>query len=509
MQDILKTIIEGIVIFLFIFAIYIITFKLFKWKSNLIISVIMRTRILVYLSIITGALWWISFHLSGYIYVYQLSHVLGFLLLFLITSIIIQISSSIIFDYYFIHKRNIFLPVIYRQLFVGILYVIFIFILMGSVGGVNIGHLLTTSAILSVVVGLALQDTLGNLFSGIALNIAKPYEIGDWVELDKQVGKIVKIDWRSTVILTPEGNQLIYPNSHIAKIQILNFTSPNKLTRREIEVGTHYSHPPAIVRKILIEAASDTGGVLAKPEPIAWLDKFNDSSINYKLEVWIDDFSMRDFIESDVKDKIWYKFKRENIKIPYPIRDVFIHEVKDEYFSIEDIVKLLKGIDFFVGIDDDELKLIASGVKVETFTKDEVIFCQGDIGGEFYFIKSGEVLIEAVNEKGEIYISKTLFTGNFFGEMAVLTGEKRTASVKAACDTVLIVIDKHNLEKIIKNENIAQTISCAIARRQQESLLKMDLHDEASKEEAKIRAEQEVVSLGKNILSKIKIFFGY
>jgi len=152
-------------------------------------------------------------------------------------------------------------------------------------------QLLATSAVGAVVLGFALQDTLGNLFAGLAIQIEKPFRVGHWIQISEREGQVHEITWRATKLRTKAGQFLIVPNSVIAKDPILNFSEPTVPTRVEVEVGASYGSPPNAVKRALLEAIANAPLVMRSPEPQVAIKAFGGSAIEYLAQFWIEDYA--------------------------------------------------------------------------------------------------------------------------------------------------------------------------------------------------------------------------
>jgi small-conductance mechanosensitive channel len=165
---------------------------------------------------------------------------------------------------------------------------------------------LTTSAVGAVVVGFALQDTLGNMFAGLAIQVEKPFRVGHWVAVGALEGLVTEVTWRATKMRTKAGNQVILPNSFIAKEAIINYSEPAAPTRLEVVVGVSYDVPPEQVKTALLEAVANAPLASPVPAPEALVDDFASSSINYRVRFWIDDFARDTAARDQVRTAIYY-----------------------------------------------------------------------------------------------------------------------------------------------------------------------------------------------------------
>src|SRR5262249_34530069 len=152
-------------------------------------------------------------------------------------------------------------------------------------------QLLTTSAVSAVVLGFALQDTLGNAFSGLAIQSEKPFHVGQWVKIGAEYeGRVAEVTWRATKLRTKAGNFVILPNNVIGKEPITNYSEPAAPTRLFVDVGASYLAPPNQVRAAAMEALRHSARVLTAPPPDVLVHAFDASAITYRARFWIADF---------------------------------------------------------------------------------------------------------------------------------------------------------------------------------------------------------------------------
>jgi small-conductance mechanosensitive channel len=273
--------------------------------------------------IFAGTLW-IFFRLAA------LTSIQGYATAVLAAAILgglIHLIINFVFTVFFSKKRDIHLPPLLRNVIITVTYLaILIVALKVAVPGFSLSPLVLASGVLSLVIGLALQDVLSNLIAGVTLAIEKPLRKEDWVRIGDQEGKVIDITWRTTKILTRENDYVIFPNRMIAERELKNFMYPVPLEYPYIEVGLPYSTLPSIAEEALLEAVLKTPGVLKKPPPRVLLLDFGESAITYKLIFSIDDFDNYRDIVSDVRKEVFYAMKRYGIVIPFPIRTVFLHK---------------------------------------------------------------------------------------------------------------------------------------------------------------------------------------
>jgi small-conductance mechanosensitive channel/CRP-like cAMP-binding protein len=396
-------------------------------------------------------------------------------------------------------------PIIKDLFRVLILAAIFILGVKQAFPEVDIGALVTTSAILSVVVGLALQESLSNVFSGIMLTIDRPFKPGDWVEVDGKEGRVLDSNWRSTRIHTRDDDLIYVPNSTMAKSNIINLTDPTPEHLCRKRVGIEYSAPPNRVRTVLVNMMLHVEGVLKEPAPDVYLVDFGDSAITYELRYWIEEYDRRNRIDSEVMRGVWYHLKREGINIPMPIRDIYLHRHKPERRP-EDVILLLKRVDILAPLKEEDLVMLAEDLSHHLFARGEPICKQGDPGSTFYIIKAGTVGVKVTGPDGVEAEVARLTPGNYFGEMSLLTGDARTSTCTALEDCELLCLDRDSFGVLLsENPPVAQAMSDILATRSQAT--KARLHQERETM-AKPRTQEEEAG-SRRILEKIRGIFGF
>lgn len=253
---------------------------------------------------------------------YTVWGLLSFLNLFSLIVGVTSLIGIVIFDVVLARTR-LRVPSLVRDLIhLSVLGLIVLTILYQR--GLDPLSLLTTSAVLTAVIGLALQNTIANIFAGLALHLDRTLGINDWVKVGDKVGRIAEIKWRSTLLWTEDGDLLILPNGQLLDAEVLNLSRPDNVQREEITVGFHYRHPPNEVKPILLDAVLSTPGVLTDPTPDCILTDFADSAITYTLRYWIKDYTHHAMIESDVRTHVWYAAQQAGLEIPFPIRTVIV-----------------------------------------------------------------------------------------------------------------------------------------------------------------------------------------
>ncbi len=383
-----------------------------------------------------------------------------------------------------------------------LIYFVAAMTLLNKIFGINIKPLLTTSAVLTGVLALSLQETLKNLFTGLWINTERVVAKGDWIKIADKEGQVLDVTWRTTRLLTRTNNCIYLPNRMLAEGVLENCSHPTPLHVVEVMVAAGYHDPPNKVKEILLDMAKETTSVLKKPEPEVLIAEFGDYSINYRLRTWIDvSHSFFPNVRNELYGKIWYGFKRNNIELPFPVRTIH-HREEEKAPSGEMILASLKDIDFLRPLSDEELKRVASSSRIDIFGKCETIVRQGEAGDTCYFIQSGSVDVMLADSTGRENYITTLRKGEFFGEMSLLAGEPRTATVVAREDCKCIVVSSQAFHTIFTdNPDLAESLSELLVRRSGEL---EEIRNRAVSEMEKAEAE---TAARHKIRNKIRKFF--
>ena len=309
--------------------------------------------------------------------------------------------------------------------------------------------LLAGAGILGIVLGLALQDTLGNIFSGFAIYFGGQFKAGDWLLVEGHHAKIVEINWRSTRLRTSDDICLDIPNSSITKQTVINFNAPTNVHAVRLQIGLEYDAPPSLAKQVLVEAALDCPHVLRDPAPNVYLKAFADWRITYELRFWLDDHVNYNAARSHVQTTLWYSLRRHNISIPFPIQQEFQIEPPKPHTEDRELIRasIQKAV-FSPVLSPVQLEGIVEGSRIVRFGQGESIIRQGAQAGPMYVLVSGraEVWIDSNGVRTSVAV---LEPDACIGESSVLTGEARTATILALEDCLAVEVQKSTLVPII------------------------------------------------------------
>jgi small-conductance mechanosensitive channel len=378
-------------------------------------------------------------------------------------------GGLLLFDVVLVRRE---IPRILRDLLQGVAYLITaLFVLTRS--EIDVTKVFTASVLTTAVIGLALQETLGNVMAGLALQLERDFEVGDWISLDERVtGRIREVRWRATTIITKNGDLMLIPNAAITRATIVNFSRPTTAHRQWIDVRVHFRHPPARVREVIVEAVRALSFVRAEPAPDCILHAFGEDASTYSVRYWMDDVQRDDSMDSAVRSAIWYALHRAGMEIPFPSRNVNLTELNedraqrklDEEYARR--VDALARIDVFRALDAAKIDRLARRLRHVVFGPGEVILRQGDEGDSLYIVRQGTVAVE-IGLLGASKEIACLGDGQFFGEMSLMTGERRAANVVARTDVECYIVDKEAFQLILDEKpDLAVVISDILSRRQ-------------------------------------------
>ena len=377
------------------------------------------------------------------------------------------ILDALIIGEWLIERGQRYIPDIVRQLLIGAEVVAAGVVILWLVMGINLVALVALPTVAAAMIGVALKDTLTRFLSGIELG--KIVKVGDWVTVLDREGVVSHIGMEHVSLLTRSHDLVSLPNDLVIQSGVTNFTRPTTTHFCNVFVEAAYRTPPEQVCATLLETAAAVSGVLPVPKPSAFVAAFNESAIQYRIKFPIGDFSQRDSIESVMRTYIWHAFARKGIEIPFPQR--VVHQTVNgdgtpSSYSVERIMGQLTAVDFLVTLDTRQIEVLAQGARWELYLPGERIVRQGDSGDVLYVIVSGSADVRL--EQGELTTTvATLEAGKFFGEMSLLTGEPRSATVVAATELSVIAVGKQALLQVIQEDRrLIERIGEIVARRQ-------------------------------------------
>ena len=379
----------------------------------------------------------------------------------------LQLLRSFYWQRWFARKHGNEAPKLLQQVFGFAVFCVALALVLKVAYGFRVDAFLAGSGIVAVVIGLAMQETLANIVSGIALQFGKPFRVGDWLIVDSQRAEVIEMNWRSTKLRTNDDYYLDIPNKAIVSHTIVNLSYPTKAHSNRIRIGFEYGVPPNQVRELLRRAAANAPGVLEMPPPKVFLKEFGESAVVYEIKYSLDDERRFNDIENAIRTNVWYEARRAGLAIPFPMRTVELRRPAAHPAKLTaDLREQLARQELLAPLDEDQKNRLLEHARILRFGRGEKVIRQGSEGCSMFVIIHGEVDV-VIHANGADTTVATLHSGEAFGEMCLLTGEKRSATVLTKTDCELWEIERTHLQPLIhENTALAERLSELLARRQ-------------------------------------------
>ena len=424
---------------------------------------------------------------------------------------IVNLTSVLLFEVV-LNAARLKPPRIMRDLLVAFAYLVVAITLLSS-SGVDLSGIVATSAVITAVIGLSFQDTLGNMMGGMALQMERAIGVGDWVRIDNQEGRVKEIRWRHTAIETRNWDTIVIPNSVLMKGQITVLgrrAGAARQHRQWVYFNVDFRYAPTDVIDTVESAlrAEPMPSVAVEPQPNCVLMDFKESYGSYAVRYWLTDLAQDDPTNSIVRSRIYFSLRRAGIPLSIPAHSVFITEEGEQRRErkreeeVDRRVEALNHVELFRALTDEEKNALALHLRVAPFVRGEAITRQGAQAHWLYIITKGEAEVHVTvdgSNAGERVAE--LHEGDFFGEMGMMTGEPRSATVSALTDVECYRLDKEAFDEILsRRPEIAEDISQILARRRAElEAIREGLNEEAKR--ARMRRHQG------DLLDRIRKFF--
>jgi small-conductance mechanosensitive channel/CRP-like cAMP-binding protein len=376
--------------------------------------------------------------------------------------------------------------------------------------GFEVSGVIATSAVLTAVIGLALQDTLGNALGGLALQLDSSIQVGDWISFNSVFGRVSEIHWRYTAIETNNWETVIVPNSMLMRAQVAvhgRRRGGALQARRRVEFQVDFRHSPGDVIEAIERAlaAQPIPNVAAEPPPNCIASAFAESQTRYMVRYWLTDLGMDESTDSLVRNRIFYALARARMSLSIPAQTVFVTEEGQERHAQkraaehEQRLAALRRIDLFASLSNPDLSELAQRLNRAPFAKGETITREGAAAHHLYMIMAGQVSVRVGGPEQPREVGQ-LGPGAFFGEMALLTGERRSASAVAVSDVDCYRLDADAFRALLaRHPDLAERVAQVLAERE------VGLHaakDRVGADDKQLKSQRE-----RALLSKIRAFF--
>jgi small-conductance mechanosensitive channel/CRP-like cAMP-binding protein len=385
--------------------------------------------------------------------------------------VFIALVDRYLWELYFQQRHRVKVPKFLTEVLGVIILIIAIFLVLQIGYHQSIQGLLIAPGIAAVIIGLAAQDLVGNILAGVALQIGKPFEHGDWLLVDNRYAEVMEINWRATRLRTTDDISIEIPHRELARQTIVNLNRPRRLHAMRISISLDYAAAPTRVKDVLLHAVANAKGVIPEPKPQVFLKNFGDSGIEYEIRFWLEDYALYNQVCDAIRTNMWYSLRRHGIRIPFPMRTVQLERpARDKQLEVQTAARIiLRQQPLFRCLSDEQLDALLPRGRVAHFGRDEKLIQQGDSGDSMFVLVNGQATV-VVERNGAPTPVAFLRSGDCFGEMSLLTGERRTATVIAQTDCEVVEIGKAVLAKSLKdNPELLAQLSELLALRQLET----------------------------------------
>ncbi|CAN5597625.1 mechanosensitive ion channel family protein [soil metagenome] len=380
---------------------------------------------------------------------------IGAVVVLLSTALVVALLNRFVWDYYYETRRQIIIPRLVREFTAAVIFLVALLLVLsiGYNAQAELRGLLAGSGVAAIIIGFSMQNLLRTLIAGAELQIGRRYKPGDWLRIGEIIGQVVEINWADTRLRTNDAISIGIPNNKIVEETIVNLSAPTPLHAMRILVGADYRTPPNRVKDALRNAASRAEGIVPDPPPKAFLKDFGDSAILYEVKFWMLSHAQFNDVCDAIRTNIWYEFKRRGINIPFPIRTLEVNrKPKGAAARAEEENRAratLRGEPLFKCLTDEQLNGLLKNAEQSYFGRGEALIEQGAEGDSMFVLLRGRAQVSVATGDSTIRVG-ALRAGDCFGEMSLLTGEKRTATVRAEEDCEVLEISKPVMGELLR-----------------------------------------------------------
>ncbi len=371
-----------------------------------------------------------------------------------------------------------------QDVLAAVFYIAMAIAIVANVFDLPVKGLLATSGAVAIILGLALQSSLADVFSGIVLDLERPYHVGDWVVVDDSVrGTVMETNWRSTHILTTSKDVAVLPNSVIAKAKLVNCSAPSKVHGATLRVRLEAPRGPAAGCALLQEVLLGSSHILRAPEPTVTIEALDADSIEYELLFSVSDVVLLRRAQNEIFDRVFQAAAAVGMKL-VPRLGATPSGPSDGVSHITVPNQLLAGVSLFATLTDDEKAALAQQMRRKDYKPGDVVVPQGTVLNALSIVTDG-VLVTTVNTSGSRTERQRLTPGAYFGETGVLTGKAAGIEVTAITHVIIYEIGKEALEPLLKaRPAMVDELSTVLAYRQLLRRSTLDI-DNSEQHEAK------------------------
>jgi small-conductance mechanosensitive channel/CRP-like cAMP-binding protein len=422
------------------------------------------------------------------------------------TALIVALVNRYVWDIYFERRKQMPIPHFLREVVALILFLIALLFVLSfgyhaerELKGVVVG-----SGVIALVIGFAGQNFLSGIIAGISIQVNRPYKVGDWLKVGETYGEVREINWRSTRLCTNDNIYLDIPNNEMVQHTITNLTYPNRTHFMRLQINAEYGAAPNRVKDALLRATIQAPGVEKDPPPQIYVSEYGESAIVYQIKFAMTTHSGYYEARDAIYTNAWYEFRRRKITFPFPQRTLHLERKVgppvDE--GHEEALSILRGEALFQCLSETQLDHLVKQARLNHFGRGERVIEEGADGDSMFILLRGAAKV-SVSKNGSTIPVATLSSGDCFGEMSLLTGEKRSATVKADGDCYVMEIGKEVMGAVIRDspECLRQLSELLAARKMETEGIVKDAQASSAEQAAKQR------EYTATFLNRLKTFF--
>lgn len=340
--------------------------------------------------------------------------------------------------------------------------------ILAFVFGQPVSGLVATSGVLVAVLGFALRNMISDVFSGIALSMEHPYRIGDWIEIAPGViGHVAEINWRATRLSTRDDTSLVVPNGLIAGNRFINYSYPQRQYRANLRLALDPAIPVERAKGILLAAVLGAEGVCPEPRPDIMLEGIDERGVCYVLRYWVPDFAEDAQCRDAVLSGLVNGLQQAGLAPAFPRRDIAVGR-RTASDALPGLSARLRRLPLLRDFTDAEIDDLARQAQERRFHEGERIVTQGEAGRSLFLLAEGALEVWMTADMVGPVLVDHMQPGDMFGEISLLTGQPRSASVIAATDGRAYEIRKEHLEPILRRRpELAADLAGLMSRRRE------------------------------------------
>ncbi len=357
-----------------------------------------------------------------------------------------------------------------QDVVVGVIYLGGALSVLAYVFNVPVGTLIATSGVFAIILGLALQNTLADVFSGIALNLSRAYKVGDWIVLsDGNQGRVVETNWRGTSLLNAANDLVVLPNSNLAKAQVTNLSSPNRSHGVKLKVRMMPTVAPSAISAVMRNVLLSSNAILSTPEPTVEIKSLDAQAIEFELAFRVRDFASASAARNEVYDLIYRHARAAGLALAQPKEAAGVSAGLSQPAAPAapkaTALRLVDTLPLLASLPEAEKQALAEMMTRKTYRKGEVLVEEGAQLSSLVIIRTGVVVASCHSEEGELELRR-LAPGDYFGESGLFPGACEMATVRALTFTVVYEVGQAALAKLMQDRpSIADEIRQTLSRR--------------------------------------------